>query len=212
MSEVTKAIIITSYLENHFNMKNAVTDGDYVICTDGGYDIALEEGISPNILIGDLDSIKSKIPEHLPVLRFNPVKDYTDLQLSLDHAVSKGADTVEIWGGIGGRLDQTVANLQLLSRYSKEFSSLLLRDGANEAKVLSPNRETYITPREGWYFSLFSLSRESTGVIIRNAAYELEESTLTSDFPLGVSNEFTKNKNAVISYESGTLLLILSRK
>ena len=212
MSEVTKAIIITSYLENDFNMKNAVTDGDYVICTDGGYDIALEEGITPNILIGDLDSINSKIPEHLPVLRFNPVKDYTDLQLSLDHAVSKGADTVEIWGGIGGRLDQTVANLQLLSRYSKEFSSLLLRDGANEAKVLSPDRETYITPREGWYFSLFSLSGESTGVTIRNAAYELEGSTLTSDFPLGVSNEFTKNKNAVISYESGTLLLILSRK
>ena len=104
-------------------------------------------------------------------------------------------------------------NMQLLEKYRHDFAHLSLEDGANYARMLPEGKENVSTlePRDGWYFSIFSLSKQCRGVTIKNAAYELEDYTLTRQFPLGVSNEFTK-ENAAISYDSGALLFVMSRK
>ena len=106
-------IIITSYVDAPFDMKQALTqmEDPYIICTDGGFDLAKQAGITPHLLLGDLDSIQSRIPKELPLKTFPPEKDYTDLELAIHTAIEKKASHVEIWGGIGGRLDHTVANL-----------------------------------------------------------------------------------------------------
>ena len=107
-------IIITSYVDAPFDMKQALTqmEDPYIICTDGGFDLAKQAGITPHLLLGDLDSIQSRIPKELPLKTFPPEKDYTDLELAIHTAIEKKASHVEIWGGIGGRLDHTVANLK----------------------------------------------------------------------------------------------------
>ena len=213
MKPEKNGIIITSYVEKDFPMKEQTTADDFIICADGGWDIALKHGLSPDVVIGDLDSVTTPIPSHINVIPFDPVKDFTDLQLAIDTALEAGITHLRIFGGIGGRLDHTIANMQLLEKYRHDFAHLSLEDGANYARMLPEGRENVSTlePRDGWYFSIFSLSKQCRGVTIKNAAYELEDYTLTRQFPLGVSNEFTK-ENAAISYDSGALLFVMSRK
>ncbi len=206
-------IIITSYIENSFDMKASVSSGDFIICTDGGYDIARKEGICPNLLIGDFDSIKSDTPADIRTERFAPEKDFTDLELALKIAVETDSKTAEIWGGMGGRLDHTIANIQLLAKYTAFFSSLIMKDGCNSCFAVYGGDDLHIEipASDGCYISLLSLTEKCCGVCIDGVKYPLSDHTLVNTFPLGVSNEFAKEK-AVLSLKSGTLLIVISEK
>lgn len=208
-----KAIIITSYFENFLNIKEYIRPGDYVICTDGGYDIAKRQNIEPDLLMGDFDSIALQPPKHLKIKRFRPEKDFTDLELALKTAVEMKCSETEIFGGIGGRLDHTVANLQLLSHYSDSFDRLVILDAKNKCFVLNERQKhgLVIPAEKDCYLSLFSLSETCLGVTIQGVKYPLQDHTLTRDFPLGVSNEFNE-KNAVLSIKSGVLLVVISKE
>ena len=61
-------IIITSYVDAPFDMKQALTQmkDPYIICTDGGFDLAKQAGITPHLLLGDLDCCFSHERHHLP--------------------------------------------------------------------------------------------------------------------------------------------------
>ena len=123
------------------------------------------------------------------------------------------ASHVEIWGGIGGRLDHTVANLQLLSCYAEQFRSLSMHDGQNRCFVLNAKgtQKSITIPQEkDCYLSLFSLSETVQGLTAKGVKYPLQNHTLTRTFPLGVSNEF-KQKEAFLSLEKGSLLIVLAK-
>lgn len=209
---MNRAVIITSYIENPIDIKERLNSEDYVICTDGGYDIAMQQGISPDLLLGDFDSIKSQIPENVEIKRFRPEKDYTDLDLAMKTAAESGFSKLEILGGVGGRLDHTVANIQLLSHYDDCFDSLVMLDGRNKCFIINSKKVSnfVIKKEDNSYFSLFSLSEKCTGISIKGAKYPLYDHTLTRTFPLGVSNEFIE-KNTVISIKDGTLLVVISK-
>lgn len=209
---MNRAVIITSYIENPIDIKERLNSEDYVICTDGGYDIAMQQGISPDLLLGDFDSIKSQIPENVEIKRFRPEKDYTDLDLAMKTAAESGFSELEILGGVGGRLDHTVANIQLLSHYDDCFDSLVMLDGRNKCFIINSKKVSnfVIKKEDNSYFSLFSLSEKCTGISIKGAKYPLYDYTLTRTFPLGVSNEFIE-KNTVISIKDGTLLVVISK-
>jgi len=205
-------VIITSYMEYPFDIRSVMTPEDYIICTDGGYDIACNHGIVPDLLLGDFDSIRRELPHHIKVRRFPPEKDHTDLELALQEALALKASQVRILGGIGGRLDHTVANLQLLSQYSESFDKITMFDGKNQCFIADNTQKNIVLTREeNCYLSLFSLSEQCTGVTISGVKYPLTDHTLTRSFPLGVSNEFTEKK-AVLSVEDGDLLVILSKE
>ncbi len=207
-----KVIIITSYIDYPLDYKISKNDSSFIICTDGGYDIALKNKIKPNLILGDLDSIQSKVPDNISIQKFNPEKDFTDLELAVKTASDMGFTDLEIWGGIGGRLDHTIANIQIISGYSSKFSSLIMKDGRNKCFILygNENKKNYISKEAESYISLFSLSEKCTGVTIQNVKYPLTNHTLTNTFPLGVSNEFTE-KEAVLSVKDGILLVIISK-
>lgn len=206
------AVIITSYIDYPLDINAEISDENILICTDGGYDIALKYNLLPDLLLGDFDSITSDLPEDIPIQRFNPVKDFTDLELALKKAHDIGASNVKILGGIGGRLDHTVANLQILAGYAPKFRSLIIKDGRNtcSAYIGNPNKTITIPRESDSYLSLFSLSEKCTELNVKGVKYPLTNHTLTNTFPLGVSNEFTE-KEAVLSFENGILLLIISK-
>lgn len=213
---IRTTIIITSYIESPFDLKKTLSryEDPFIICTDGGFDLAQEYSIRPHLLLGDLDSIQSEIPSEIPLKTFPPEKDFTDLELAIQTAREQHSAHVEIWGGIGGRLDHTVANLQLLSSYADDFHTLLLLDGRNKCFVLHAKEhapKSLTIPREPrCYLSLFSLSETVEKLTVQGVKYPLEDHTLTRTFPLGVSNEF-KQKEAFLSFEKGSLLVVLAK-
>ena len=122
-------------------------------------------------------------------------------------AVEKGYTRFTIYGGLGGRLSHSVANIQSLL-YLKEqgLYGELVGDGSRVFLVKDEN--TILPLQKQGYISVFSFSEKSEGVTLKNMKYEIENVELTNSFPIGVSNEFI-GKQAEISVRKGTLLIVI---
>lgn len=203
-------------------------DGDdIVIAVDGGYDYAMQLGITPDLIVGDFDSVKSSDREMnfhgIPVISFPPEKDYTDMMLAAKKAVESGYDTIHIYGGTGGRPDHTYANIQLLSWIAEQGLRAFLFDKNHTMTVITdsrlnifssekPNRQNgFITSSGYGYISVFSLSDVSEGVTIRGLKYQADNITLNRFHALGTSNEFT-DSDCSIEVENGSLLIIAENR
>ena len=92
---------------------------DLVIAADGGYKYLIELGIEPDVLLGDFDSLEI-VPEHRHLIRHSPIKDDTDMALAVAYAKAEGYRRFFLYGGLGGRLDHTIANLQLMTGMSQD--------------------------------------------------------------------------------------------
>lgn len=94
-----------------------------IIAADSGFDTAQKAGVSPDLVVGDFDSIEDKrelarLPRGI-VQEYPEDKDDTDTEIALDSAFSRGADHIVIAGGGGGRLDHVLAMYQLFRRGRK---------------------------------------------------------------------------------------------
>lgn len=188
------------------------TKKDYIIAADGGFHFLAENNILPDILIGDFDScdeLAIHIPENLPIHRLNPIKDYTDMHTSIQHGLDKGFKNFRLYGAVGGRIDHTIANIQLLSWLASLDCHARMYGRENTFDILR-NGEIHFPASMQGFISVFSLTEKSTGVYETGLKYELENATLTSTFPLGVSNEFI-NAESSIKVTEGTLLIVSPR-
>lgn len=188
---------------------------DYVIAADKGLEYARLLNIEPNIVIGDFDSLQDKnsfnTVEKSKVLTFPIEKDDTDTMLAIKHAIEKGFKHIAIICALGGRLDHTMANIQSIA-YAAKFECMCEIFSEKEyLRILSSNIEHSVQlPKiDNCSLSLFSLSEKCTGVSISGAKYNVENATLTYDFPLGVSNTW-KDDVVNVSIEEGVLLIIES--
>lgn len=182
-------------------------DADCVIAADAGYETARRLGVGADVLLGDYDS--APCPGHGALL-LPAEKDDTDTQAAAREAVRRGADEVVILGGLGGRLDHTIANLHTLVFLARRGVRALLADEENEVRALLPGSYS-IPARAGWYFSVFSAGETAEGVTLSGVKYPLDGYSMTNDFPIGVSNEFAAPA-AAVRFTAGTLWLVLSKK
>ena len=129
--------------------------------------------------------------------------------ICLQHALSEGYTDIFISGGLSGRLDHTIANLQLLL-YAKRHGAVqvMIADKYNQVFLIE---DTFLTlpKKEGFKLSLFSYSEVCEGVTISGVKYPLSNYTLTNHFPLGISNEFLEDA-AYLGCRKGLLLVMLS--
>lgn len=181
---------------------------DCIIAADGGLLNLRALGVEPDICLGDYDS------GPMPEARGNVIvlprqKDDTDMHYAARRILAMGARRAVLLGGMGGRLDHTLANLATLAFLAENRVDTVLADETCEARVLTRGAHR-IAPREGCYLSLFPV-RASARVTLRNVFYTLESATLTASFPLGVSNEFS-DKDAEIIVEEGELYLLICKK
>jgi len=182
-----------------------VKDGAFVIAADGGLNKLQALGVTPGLILGDFDSLGSR-PAGENVLAFPVEKDDTDTMLAIKEALRRGYEALYISGGIGGRLDHTVANLQSLLFAHKQGAEAFLVGENETVTVLTHGTVTFLADCQG-KISVFALGEEAMGVTIRGLKYETAGVTLTHDFPLGVSNQFM-GAEASVTVENGTLLLI----
>lgn len=193
---------------------------DFVVAVDGGYDYALQLGITPDLLMGDFDSTEQNDPKNnrIPILSFPPEKDYTDMMLAAKKAVEDGFKTILIYGGTGGRIDHTFANIQLLSWIAEKGRRAYLIDNHYTMTAIKDGRLNFLSSgdadkysgfvtAEGYgYISIFSLSDVSEGVTIKGLKYNADNITLNRLHALGTSNEFT-DSDCSIEVKKGCLLI-----
>lgn len=181
-----------------------------VVCADGGVHCARAAGYIPDLLVGDWDS-GGRPEAGIPSVTLPPEKDLTDLQAAAELALEQGFANLVFCGCVGGRLDQTAANLALLEWVHDRGGEGLLLDKGNEVRFW--DGAPLVLPRdEGYRFlSLIPLDRTVSGLTLRGVKYPLDRAFLTRGNTLTVSNEVTADE-AHLSAEKGRMLVIRSQK
>lgn len=188
-----------------------------VIAVDGGYAHLEHIGRAPDVAIGDFDSL-GYVPQGVPVERFSANKDASDTELALMWAEGHGYGRIYAFGMLGGRLDHTIANMQVFARYSEEGMEILAEGASEELVFLSGPATLDIEARlmseragiqrASLTVSVFSMSDECTGVSERGMKWELHDVALSNRTSLGLSNELVRDV-ASVSVRSGTLAVFL---
>ncbi|MGP1570200.1 MAG: thiamine diphosphokinase, partial [Eubacteriales bacterium] len=195
-----RCVIITGFITGNPKKLFRIKKNDFIICADKGYSYAKSAKIKPNMLIGDFDSLNIDMPDDISIEHYPSEKNDTDTMLCLKYALERDFDEIILIGGIGGRIDHTIANIQAMAytldnwkgndRYQKRISMI---DDKNWL-ILIKNNAISLTGREGQLLSIASFSNESKKVTTSGLHWNLREATLTNTFPLGVSNYFEDRK------------------
>lgn len=182
---------------------------DMVIAADGGWNVCKALGLDPDLLVGDFDSL-GETPDFPRILRLPVEKDDTDMLRAVREGFLRGQREFHLLGGMGGRTDHTIANLQTLAFIAKRGGRGWLY-GSGEWFTAVENGAITLEKREKGTFSVFCLGGDASGVTIRGGQYALSDAVLTADFPLGVSNHFT-GEDVIISVQQGCLLIGINEK
>ncbi|MEE0682157.1 MAG: thiamine diphosphokinase [Candidatus Gastranaerophilaceae bacterium] len=182
---------------------------DMVIAADAGLRYLEQACIGSDLVIGDFDSLQH-IPRHPNVRKLEAEKDDTDMMAAVREGMKLGYGRFHIYCGMGGRIDHTLANLQLLAFLSQSGKRGFLFDKANVITAITDQTLAFREIASG-VISIFSCTDKSTGVTLQGLKYELNNAVLTNTFPLGVSNEFTGQESAV-TVKDGTLLIVMPQE
>lgn len=198
---------------------------DLIIACDKGYEYAKELKITPDVILGDFDSIN---PDNIPrdeanlnsytladtssskpvIIKYPVEKDDTDTLLAIKYAIKNNCTHIIIICALGGRIDHTMANIQSL-HYAATKNVLCEIYSSKEHLYTKKGPATFsISSKPSFSLSLYSLTDICKGLTIKGAKYEVNEYTLTNFFPIAYGN--TINDTAVISIREGILLIVES--
>lgn len=167
--------------------------GDRIIAADGGARHVLSLGLTPHVVVGDMDSLDDETRDQLSRLGCRlvlhpPEKDETDLELALRLAVDEGATEIVILGALGGRLDQLLSNVLLLTLPELAGASVRLINDGQEAFVVRCGIQATVEGQVGDTLSLIPLSGDARGVHAQGLKWPLAGDTLWMGPARGVSN------------------------
>ncbi len=185
--------------------------GDTLVAADGGLRYYQALGRLPHVVVGDLDSIQAADEASLAqsgvrVERFPARKDETDLELAVRLARSEGAQDILIFGALGRRWDQTLANLLLLAHPDFRSVRVRLLDGTQQIYLVQG--QTIIEGQPGDTVSLIAINGDALGVTTDGLEYPLARGTLRFGSTLGISNVLLGIR-ATVSVESGLVVCVV---
>ena len=198
---------------NPSSVRDLLRPGDLVIAADGGTRHALASGIIPHVVIGDLDSLSPNAQTQVEaagsqIIRFSPRKDETDLELALQYAAREGATEIIILAALGGRLDQTIANLLLLAMPELSGIDARVVEGAQTAFLIQD--QALIKGQPGDTVSLIPLGGDAVGVTTAGLEWPLQNDTLRFGPARGVSNVLI-TEQARVRVRQGLLLCVVTQ-
>lgn len=187
-----------------------LTQATAVWAADGGSRHLFRLDHLPDRVIGDMDSLGPELQDwltsnHVPFDQFPPEKDETDLELALLQAVEQPEQDICLFGLLGGRLDQTLANIFLLNHPALVGKSVQLITQTERAWLV--RQHTEIVGQVGDLVSLIPLAGDAHGVSTTGLQWTLQSEPLHFGQARGVSNRLTAAK-ATVSLENGLLLCI----
>ncbi|NPD33065.1 thiamine diphosphokinase [Eggerthellaceae bacterium zg-997] len=198
-------VAASEFNAEHFSCAYKTGAFDEVIAVDAGFAHLEALGIAPDLALGDFDSL-GYVPSCRRVSQHAPEKDKSDLELALERALMRRYDEAHVYGALGGRLDHTVANLQLFARFSEQGMRVTAFDHGSAVCALSGPDVLDLPALDFGTVSVFSMSDEAQGVFERGMKYALDDEPLSNRTSRGLSNELT-GQPALVGVESGTLLV-----
>lgn len=195
----------------HFNAedflaRHEVGQFDFVIAVDGGFAHVEALGIAPDMAVGDFDSL-GYVPECRRVSRHPVKKDKSDMELALEKAVAWDHDELVVYGALGGRLDHTLANLQLFAKFSEQGHYVTAIADAYAVRLITGPDVFRLPAVAAGTVSVFSANDCAQGVIETGLSYSLDDEPLSNRTSRGLSNELT-GQAASVAVESGTLYVL----
>ena len=194
-------------------MKQLITEKDFIVSADGGLRYIRSLNLIPKLIVGDLDSVNYEDIDflndnHIEIIKFPTDKDQTDLELALRELVKRDYKDSLVIGALGGRIDQTLANVGLISSFSHDDIRVEFDDG-REHVMLIRNR-LLLSGKKGDTVSLIPLCSPVKGITTRGLKYPLNNESLLPDQTRGISNVLV-GEIAEIKITSGTVLCIHTR-
>lgn len=206
--KIEDAFALNFIKENH---------SDYVIAADSGMEFFYRNGLVPDEIVGDFDSVKPEVLDYfkqnnpdIKIRRFQPEKDETDTELAIRTAMEKGCRHIWLLGATGTRIDHVLGNIHLLGMVMEQGCECILIDECNRVRMLRQGLRLKKEEQYGDYVSLFPFTPEVRGLTLTGFKYPLQKYNLPCYHSLGVSNEICEEE-AEISFEDGVLLMVESR-
>ena len=211
---MTRAIIFANgQMESLPAAIRAILPSDFIIAADGGASHCQAFGITPNIIIGDLDSLhQAQLSTYrsagVEIIQHPSRKDETDLELALQLASDRKFAPVFIVAALGARWDMTISNVFLAVQ--EKFADLHIRllDGDQEIAFLRGEASLHIDGRQGDTLSLLPVNGDAVGITTRGLEYPLVGEDLNFGSPRGVSNRIV-DAHAQVSLKTGIILVCL---
>lgn len=197
-------IIANGRINDYEKIKAYLRKDDRIICADGGYEHALKLGAEADVLLGDMDSVKSDTVSVKKIV-YPKRKDFTDSELVVDYAVGEGFKELLLLGFTGGRADHMLTNIAMLVRYPE--IDIMIADENSE--IILGKKVNRITGKKGDIVSIIPINGDLTGVTTDRLEYPLNGETLYFGYGRGVSNVMCGEECTVI-FGSGTGLIIKS--
>lgn len=195
-------------------IREKLKKADLVICADGGLRVARRLGVAPQVMIGDFDSAAPAMlrwarARGADLIRHPANKDKSDTELALDAAVQQGATDVEFIGVLGGRIDHTLANVELLVRAASANVRARIIDGTQE--VFLAGSVFTVPGRAGDLVSLIPLTPSVIGVTLTGFRFPLRNTKIRQGSTLTLSNVITRPP-AVVRFRRGRFLVVVNHR
>ncbi len=175
-------VFVNGEVRDYTALARWLRPGDHLIGADGGTRHILALNLVPNAVVGDLDSLEPQtvtelIAQGVDVERYPVAKDQTDLELAIERGLRTGASEILLLGALGGRLDQTLANLLILAQRNWPVPMLLAEDN-QLAQVMRSGAALTLHEAPGSTVSALAISAVVTGITYEGLAYPLEDAAL----------------------------------
>lgn len=187
------------------SIKKELLDAEIIIAADSGFDTAINMNIKPDIIIGDMDSIKNikKLKEYSEnkILRFSKDKDDTDTELGIKYLIDHNFDEIILIGGGGGRMDHFLAIVLLFDR---EISPDLWYTDSTRFQKIAGTCE--ISSKMGQLVSFFPTGNGVCRMKTKGLKWPLD-GLVWSRGDMGISNIIT-NDTISIEMIEGRLIMV----
>ena len=204
-------IICSGEIYNYDFCHDIIKSADKIICADGGTRHAINMKLTPDLIIGDMDSSEAQYLDYfkkkgIEIIRFPKVKDKTDTHICIEFALEFSREVI-LLGATGSRIDHTIANISLLKLGIENNISLSIIDNKNHIRMIKDS--IILSGKKDDIFSLIPFAEKVEGLCTKGAHYELQNASMELGETYGVSNYF-ENNSVEISIKKGYLLVIKS--
>lgn len=195
-------IFINGDLAKTGAIKSELKKDDLVIAANGGSKLAEKLGITPDVVVGDLDSFTGE--KKVKTVPYSKDKDFTDTELAIEYALSKGVKKIAIVGFLGRRLDHMTANLTGAVSLAAKGIKIVVIEG--KQRLYWVTDKITVVGKPGDEVSLISLKGDSV-VTATGLKWKVQRLTLKFGEGRGVSNVML-GKQAKIKLTKGILLVV----